>query len=319
MSGGLPQAAREARSDLALVARGWRWGRRPLVPASAAGSRAVAPRPPFPTAWSRTPAVSAVRDAVQAVGLVPLIARELDVRVNGLDVLHRLRELGDGPVIFVSNHASHLDTALVLTSLPQAWRRRTAVAAAADYFFDTWWRATGSAMVFGTFPIERRSGTLSSTPQELLGDGWSIVIYPEGTRSPDGWTQRFHLGAAYLAVTAGVPVVPVAIRGSFAAMPRGRSWPLRGRPPVTVRYGEPVRAGDGEGVRALGPRIEAAVARLHDEDSSTWYEAARRAASGTTPSTSAPAAGGEAVATWRRVWERTEAPEVRRPRRVWGD
>ncbi len=61
--------------------------------------------------------------------------------------------------IFVANHASHLDTPLILLSLPDEWRRRTAVAAAADYFFDTWWRAVGSAMVFNTFPIERRGGT----------------------------------------------------------------------------------------------------------------------------------------------------------------
>ncbi len=333
----VPRALREARSDLRLVARGWRWGRRPLVPASAVSSTVVTPRPPFPTAWARTPAVSAVRDVVQAAGLVPLMRRELTTKVGGLDVLTRLRELGDGPVVFVANHASHLDTALVLTSLPHSWRRRTAVAAAADYFFDTWWRATGSALVFGTFPIERRSGTLSSTPQELLDDGWNIVIYPEGTRSPDGWTQRFRLGAAFLAVTSGVPVVPVAIRGSFAAMPRGRSWPLRGRPAVTVRFGEPLWPQEGEGVRELGPRIEAAVAQLHDEDASDWYAAALRAAAGTTPSTAAPApqapagaAGAvqpppgtvvapadEPLSTWRRVWERTESPPVRRPRRVW--
>jgi 1-acyl-sn-glycerol-3-phosphate acyltransferase len=286
------------------------------VPASAVSSTVVAPRPLFPTGWARSPEVSAVRDAVQSFGLVPLMRRELRPTVNGLDVLTRLRELGDGPVIFVANHASHLDTALVLTSLPRAWRRRTAVAAAADYFFDTWWRATGSALVFGTFPIERRSGTLSSTPAELLGQGWSIVIYPEGTRSPDGWTQRFHLGAAFLSVSAGVPVVPVGIRGSFAAMPRGRSWPVRGRPAVTVRFGDPLWPQDGEGVRELGPRIERAVAQLLDEDSSHWYGAALRAAEGTTPSTSAPV--GEPVSTWRRVWERTEAPAVRRSRRVWG-
>ena len=122
-------------------------------------------------------------------------------RVEGLDVLSRI----DGPVIFAANHASHLDTPLILLSLPDEWRRRTAVAAAADYFFDTWWRAVGSAMVFNTFPIDRRGGSMATTPGEVLADGWSLVIFPEGTRSKDGWVGRFQLGAAYLACQHGVP------------------------------------------------------------------------------------------------------------------
>jgi 1-acyl-sn-glycerol-3-phosphate acyltransferase len=103
--------------------------------------------------------------------------------VEGLDVLSRI----EGPVIFVANHASHLDTPLILLSLPDEWRRRTAVAAAADYFFDTWWRAVGSVLLFNTFPIDRRGGSMSATPGEVLADGWSLVIFPEGTRRTAGW------------------------------------------------------------------------------------------------------------------------------------
>ena len=90
-----------------------------------------------------------------------------------------------GPALFVANHSSHLDTAVLLTTLPKERRRRTAVAAAADYFFDVWWRASGSSIAFNTFPIERKGGSLSSTPADLIADGWSIVVYPEGTRR---WT-----------------------------------------------------------------------------------------------------------------------------------
>ena len=126
---------------------------------------------------------SGAREVAQKGGLEPLMRSQVRRRVEGLDVLSRI----EGPVIFVANHASHLDTPLILLSLPDEWRRRTAVAAAADYFFDTWWRAVGSAMVFNTFPIDRRGGTMATTPGDVLAEGWSLVIFPEGTRSKDGW------------------------------------------------------------------------------------------------------------------------------------
>ncbi|HET8616636.1 MAG TPA: lysophospholipid acyltransferase family protein [Actinomycetales bacterium] len=297
-----------ARQDLRAVAKGWRWGRRSLVPRSAEPFQPPRTSEPFPTAWARTPAASVAREGLQKLGLAPLLRSQVAPVVHGLDVLDRL----GGPVIFVANHTSHLDTPLILCSLPDRWRRTTAVAAAADYFFDTWWRATSSAMVFNTFPIERRTGSLSSTPGDLLDDGWSIVVFPEGTRSPDGWTRTFRHGAAFLAARHKVPVVPIGIRGSFAAMPRGRGWPVPGRPPVTVRYGQPLRPGAQEGPRELGARIESAVAALIDEDSTTWWDATRRAARGETPSTSGPD-----VARWRRVWTQTQPPAVHRHRRVW--
>ena len=299
---------RGARQDLRAVAKGWRWGRRSLVPRSAEPFQPPRPSEPFPTAWARSPVASVAREGIQKLGLAPLLRSQVAPIVHGLDVLDRF----GGPVIFVANHTSHLDTPLILCSLPDRWRRTTAVAAAADYFFDTWWRATSSAMVFNTFPIERRTGSLSSTPGDLLDDGWSVVVFPEGTRSPDGWTRTFRHGAAFLAVRHKVPVVPIGIRGSFAAMPRGRGWPVPGRPPVTVRFGQPIRPAEGEGPRELGARVESAVAALIDEDSSTWWDATRRAAQGQTPSTSGPD-----VARWRRVWTQTQPPAVQKNRRVW--
>jgi 1-acyl-sn-glycerol-3-phosphate acyltransferase len=300
---------RGARADLRMASRGFRWGRGQLVPRSAEPYVVTQPKPPFPTAWARTPAVNIVREGVQRFGLGPLLRSEIQPIVHGQDLLERM---GPRSVVFVANHTSHLDTPLILCSLPDDWRRRTAVAAAADYFFDTWWRATGSALVFNTFPIERRGGTLSSTPGDLLGSGWNVVVFPEGTRSPDGWTRQFRLGAAFLAAQYNVPVVPIGIRGSFAAMPRGRGWPIPGRPPVTVRFGEPLHLREGESTRDLGARIEAAVAELVDEDASSWWDSKRRAASGRTPSTAGPQ-----VAQWRRVWAQTESPSGDRPTKIW--
>jgi 1-acyl-sn-glycerol-3-phosphate acyltransferase len=264
----------------------------------------------YPNDWSRKPAARALREVAQKAGLEPLFRSQVRVRAEGLDVLARIT----GPVIFAANHASHLDTPLILLSLPDEWRRRTAVAAAADYFFDTWWRAVGSSLLFNTFPVERRGGSLSTTPGEVLADGWSLVIYPEGTRSKDGWMGGFRMGAAYLAVNHGVPVVPVAHRGTFAAMPRGAGWPARGRRPLTVRFGEPLVPQEGESVREFAPRIRAAVARLLDEDRTSWYASLRRAASDATPDPAGPP-----VAQWRRVWDASRSPDPDPGRiRAWG-
>ncbi|GAA5156214.1 hypothetical protein GCM10023340_43420 [Nocardioides marinquilinus] len=297
--------------DVRTVARGWRWGRRPLVPRSA---EPFVPRHQarvFETDWARRPGGQAVREVAQKGVLEPLLRSQVRRRVEGLDVLARL----DGPVIFAANHASHLDTPLILLALPDEWRRRTAVAAAADYFFDTWWRAVGSAVVFNTFPIDRRGGTMATTPGEVLDDGWSLVIYPEGTRSKDGWLGRFQLGAAYLATQHQVPVVPIAHRGTFAAMPRGQGWPGRGRPQLSVRFGEPIHPLPGQSPRDLAPRIRAGVAALLDEDRTTWWDARRRHAAGETPDPSGPPA-----ADWRRLWEQTAPLPTdpdHRPRRPW--
>lgn len=285
--------------DVRQVARGWRWTHRPLPPRSAEPHHTFPPVKEFPTDWARTRAAVAARTAILRGGLDPLVRAETTLRVEGLDVFDDLQ----GPVIFVANHSSHLDTALLLTTLPPAWQRRVTVGAAADYFFDAWWRAVGSALVFSTFPIERGGVGLSETPLRLLADGWSVVMFPEGTRSPDGWTRRFRLGAAHLAVQARVPVVPIGIVGSFAAMPRGRGWPKPGRPEVHVRYGRPLRHDPQEQPRDLGRRIAAAIATLLDEDRTDWYAAARRAAAGETPASSGPDA-----ARWRRVWASTASP-----------
>ncbi|WP_139983434.1 lysophospholipid acyltransferase family protein [Nocardioides litoris] len=295
--------------DVRRVKNGWRWGRHPQVPRSAEPYVPAPSSNVYPNDWSRTPAASAARDVVQKVGLEPVFRSQVRTRVEGLDVLARTT----GPVIFAANHASHLDTPLILLSLPDAWRRRTAVAAAADYFFDSWWRAVGSSLLFNTMPIDRRGGSMATTPGEVLDAGWNLVIFPEGTRSKDGWLGSFRMGAAYLAVEHGVPVIPVAHRGTFAAMPKGASWPGRGRRQLTVRFGSPLRPAEGESVRAFAPRIRDAVATLLDEDATDWYAARLRASQGATPDPSGPD-----VAEWRRLWETSTSPEVAsRPSRAW--
>ena len=302
--------ARSILDEVRQVARGWRWTRRPLVPRSAEPWLANPEPREFPTAWARRPAAKAVRAGILRFGFRPLVWNETEPSVEGRDNLEALSP----PVIFVANHASHVDTPLFLCSLPKRWRERTAVAAAADYFFDVWWRAATTALVFNTFPIERSGGKrATATARRLVTEGWNLLVFPEGTRSKDGWVGRWRHGAARLATEYRVPVVPVAIRGTYAAMPRGRSWPRKGRLPVSVRFGAALRPEDGEDFGALSRRMQQELARLWDEDATSWYASLRRGATGETPSL-----GGPQAARWRRVWG-SSRPLPRRGRgKVWG-
>jgi 1-acyl-sn-glycerol-3-phosphate acyltransferase len=188
-----------------------------------------------------------------------------------------------------------------------------AVGAAADYFFDARWRASLTALVFNAFPVERQgSRRLRSLTPQLLDEGWNLLLFPEGTRSQDGWMNSFRLGTAQLCCSRGVPAVPLALRGSFAAMPRGRNWPVPGRPRVAVHVGPPVHPREGESVREFNERLTQAVARLWAEEDLGWYRSLRAAAEGPITQPAGPDA-----ARWRRIWESTRPLPDGRPRPVW--
>ena len=102
--------------ELREVARGWRWGKRPLVPRSAETFRPTVIPKEFPTEWARTPVARAAREVILSSVLGPLVRGETRVRVHGVDVLEDLAP----PVIFVSNHGSHLDAPLLLCTMPKA-------------------------------------------------------------------------------------------------------------------------------------------------------------------------------------------------------
>ncbi|MFM7718935.1 MAG: lysophospholipid acyltransferase family protein [Actinomycetota bacterium] len=218
-------------------------------------------------AWARTRVASAARAAILDLGIRNLVRVETSLTVLGLEQLERL----DGPAIFVSNHTSHLDATIILATLPRRLRERTAVGAAKDYFFDVWWRREFVALAFAAFPVERGGGERATeVARELLRQRWNLVVFPEGSRSKDGWMQRFRHGTARLAIDSGAAIVPIAIVGAYAAMPKGRWWPLPGRPPVRIRYGTPFHAQEGERHQDLSLRAQRAVAELLDEEVPAW-------------------------------------------------
>jgi 1-acyl-sn-glycerol-3-phosphate acyltransferase len=241
--------------------------------------------------------------------------------------------------VFIANHSSHLDTPVILGSLPRRFTDRLAVGAAADYFFDARWRAFTTALVFNTFPVERYgSRRLRGLAGRLVDDAWSLLLFPEGTRSQDGWMNPFKLGAAALCLSKGIPCVPIALRGTYAAMPRGRNWPRPGRPKVVIRYGRPIRPEADEGVRDFSFRMMSEVTRLWNEEDLGWYQAIRASAAGelsppTGPAAIAAAPASDEVPTsgsadvavpepgeaarWRRIWESTRPLDDERPRPVW--
>lgn len=255
----------------------------------------------FPARWARV---------VVLEGLIrPSIRALADPERRGLDRLTALADL-EQPVIFAANHHSHLDAGLLLSSLPEPWRHKVFAGAAADYFFKT--RATGavSALALNAIPIERTKVTRRSADQaaELIDGGWSMVIFPEGGRSPDGWGQKFRGGAAYLAIRCRVPVVPVHLQGTDRILPKGSRRP---RPNTTVvTFGSPLWPVDGEDSRRFAARVESAVAALAEEASTDWYSARLRAHARQTAPLTGPRASG-----WRRAWALGPSPSERTDRR----
>lgn len=263
----------------------------------------------YDTDWARRTPGRLARAAVVESVMRPAMAVLARPERVGQD---RLGDL-DGPVIFAANHHSHLDTPLLVTSIPEPWRRELVVGAAADYFFGT--RVTGalSALCIGAIPIERtkvgrKSADLAAT---LIDEGWSFMIFPEGGRSPDGWGQPFRGGAAYLSIKCAVPVVPVHIDGTGRILRKGRSTPRPSR--TTVTFGSPIWPDAGESSRRFADRIEQAVSELADEVRTDWWQARKRAHAGETPRLYGPDAS-----SWRRNWLLgDQRPNGRRRRQRW--
>jgi 1-acyl-sn-glycerol-3-phosphate acyltransferase len=218
--------------------------------------------------WTRARAASRLRELLICGVLGPLMDLYTRRRVSGRESLEHLT----GPVIFVANHNSHMDTPVILRALPGRWRRRTAVAAATDYFYDKRRKALAASLAFGTVPLDRNSGAGVGPGQtahldRLIRDGGSLLVFPEGTRSRDGRVGRLRSGAALLAAEHNLPIVPIYLSGTREAMPRGHRWMVfkAGRPgprhPLEIRFGKPIFPRAGEAPSDVMERVRLFLAQ----------------------------------------------------------
>ena len=159
--------------------------------------------------------------------------------------------------VYMANHASLIDTPALFAYLPYPFR----IMAKRELFwvpFMGWhlWTA-------GHFPIDRRDARRTArsirTVIESVRSGWSLAVFPEGTRSRDGRLQAFKPGAFKIAVRAGVPIVPVTIRGAFELLPRTTLAPRPGRIDVIIGTPIPTEEYEGKGLPALMARTRDAI------------------------------------------------------------
>ena len=183
-----------------------------------------------------------------------------------------------GGVILASNHLSFIDS----FAIPIAAPRPVSFLAKSEYFTGT---GLSGAIRRGFFegsnaiPVDRHSSRAAQesldAALEVLRAGRAFGIYPEGTRSRDGRLYKGRTGVAWLALTAGVPIVPVGLEGTEAVQPVGASFPRLAR--VRVSFGRPVDPEPyaampaGKARRLLTDEVMDAIAALSGQERADTY------------------------------------------------
>jgi 1-acyl-sn-glycerol-3-phosphate acyltransferase len=156
----------------------------------------------------------------------------IKVKVEGLEKI-----AGDGSYVFASNHLSYMDTPVVLANIPVQFRFL-----AKSGLFKIPLLGTHLARA-GHISVPRDDAraavkTMTTAAQAIRERGISMLIFPEGGRSQTGELDSFKEGAAYIAIRAGVPLVPIALKGTREVLPFGSAHVRSGF--VTMRIGDPI-------------------------------------------------------------------------------
>ena len=239
---------------------------------TAAASATPPPEPvSFPT-WNRGPLARAIRHASLATWILPLARMFAWIHVEGRDRLDAI----EGPVIFAANHQSHMDGPVILAALPPRLRYRLAPAMAKEFFKAhfypeehgrlAWFTSSLnyylSALFFNAFPLPQREAGARQTLHyigDILEDGHSVLIFPEGKRTDAGEIDRFRPGIGMIASRLGVPVVPVRLEGLDKVL--HHTWYMARPGRVRVSFGAPIRL-TGDNYEELAKQVEDAVRRL---------------------------------------------------------
>lgn len=219
----------------------------------------------FPTTW--------IRIVLLYVVVFPLVRLMCPLRVEGRK---RLAGLNQSPVMFIANHVTRADQALVLAALPGRRARRLAVAMEGELLRDWRHAPAGTSLFmrlrglvqyalvvtfFNVFPLPKKSGFRRSFAfaGEALDRGFNLLVFPEGLRAKDGHMNEFMAGTGLLVKELGVPVVPLRIDGLYQLKREGRRHALPGE--VTLTFGEPVTFGD-EDATEIAKELERRVASI---------------------------------------------------------
>ena len=182
-------------------------------------------------------------------------------RPLSLEGLENFERLHDRPALIIANHTSHFDTAIALGVLPGRIYNRTAVVAAADRFYTQRLKSAWYSLRYNAFPITRGGGRAALSYSEwLLQNGWSLLIFPEGTRSKTGDLLPFHPGPAILALGQRVPVLPIYMEGASNILPPKNRQSRAAA--VKVRIGRPIDFADGTTIPEATRQMEDAVRAL---------------------------------------------------------
>ncbi|MDP8245838.1 MAG: AMP-binding protein [Candidatus Hinthialibacter antarcticus] len=220
--------------------------------------------------WTLTQPTRAFRWLFQNSVVRPAIGLFCDLHCSGLENLKDVK----GPVFFVSNHTSHIDTALIQLLTPAHLGAKACPAAWAEYFITdglgfltrlaVWSAWNISTIGFNIFPFSNTGAFRQSMAYagELVDKGWSILLFPEGTRTLDGNLNEFKDGAGILAHNLQVPIVPVATFGAHKVLPTGAGWPKRNR--VDIVFGKPFQPGDAS-IQEINLRIQQEIVMLWEQ------------------------------------------------------
>lgn len=264
------ELSESAMASAATVEDLERWVHREAeLPRPSAGKRQASPFSGI-VRFARLFPVRLLRFAFLETVVLPLFRRYIPLSVEGT------LEGVAGPVIFAPNHTSHLDTLAVLAALPPRFRHRVAPAMSQESFLPylegtgrmseraslalRFWLAVITLNVFPLPQVTRGVRKALQFAGKLVDSGYSILIYPEGARTPDGTMQKFRPGVGVMTVRLGIPVVPIHIHGLYEVLPVDASWPSPG--PVRLRFGSPILFHETEDFREAAKRVEEEVRRL---------------------------------------------------------